>query len=194
LLGLWVASSIATAGATAGAASGCATVFAGGPDHIPVATNPPGATVFVDNVPVGQSPVMVSLDRQRSSGVIRIELPGFAPVTIVREKGINGWFWVNVACLSLLGGLIDAITGNIYDFNDAPIAVGLTPGYGPDPGAPPPGYPPAPGYPPPGYPPAPGQYPPGAQPGPPAAGYPPPPAGYPPPPPAGYPPPPPAPH
>jgi hypothetical protein len=155
--------------------------------------------VFVDNVPVGQTPVMVTLNRQRNNGVIRIELPGFAPVTVVREKGVNGWFWVNVLCLSLVGGLIDAITGNVYNFDDTPITIGLTPGDGPGPygyppapgypQAPAPGYPqaPAPGYPqapapaqggpPPGYPPAPaqGQYPPGAQPGPPPAGYPPPP-------------------
>ena len=154
------------------AGSGCATIFAGGPDHVPVATNPPGATVFVDNIPVGQTPLMVTLNRQRNNGVIRIELPGFAPVTVVREKGVNGWFWVNVLCLSLLGGLIDAITGNVYNFDDTPITIGLTPGEGPGPYGPAPGYPVAPGQggPPPGYPPA-GQYPPG----PPPAGYPPPP-------------------
>jgi PEGA domain-containing protein len=151
----------------AASAGGCATIMAGGPDHVPVSTNPPGATVFVDNVPVGQTPMMVTLDRQRSSGVIRIELPGFAPVTLLREKGINGWFWASVCLTGVVGIVVDLVTGDVKDFDDTPIAIGLTPAYG----APPPGYPP-PGYPPAPYPPQPA--------GPPAAG---PPGGYAPPPP-----------
>jgi PEGA domain len=152
--------------AVSGALSGCATIMAGGPDHIPVSTNPPGATVFVDNVPVGQTPVMVRLDRQHSSGVIRIEMAGFAPIVIVRGKEINGWFWANLCIGGLIGIVIDLVTGDVKAFDDAPIAIGLTPAYGPQPMgpgqgpppsgpyAPPPGYPP-PGYPPPGYPPPP---------------------------------------
>lgn len=143
---------------------GCATIMAGGPDHVPVATNPPGATVFVDNMPVGTTPMVVTLNREHSNGVIRIEMAGFAPVTVVRAKNINGWFWVNFCFGGVIGIIVDLITGDIKAFDDTPITLGLTPGYGPPPGPPAP-YPPQPGYPPP-----------------PPAGYPPPPAGYPPPP------------
>lgn len=130
--------------------SGCATIMAGGPDRIPVSTNPPGATVFVDNIPVGQTPVMVTLDRQHSSGVIRIELPGFAPVAIVRTTSINGWFWANLCFGGLIGIVVDLVTGDIKAFDDSPIAIGLTPAYGP----PPPGaYPQGPPGPPPAAPP-----------------------------------------
>src|SRR5690348_6824274 len=124
---------------------GCATIMAGGPDHVPVATNPPGATVFVDNMPVGTTPMVVTLNREHSNGVIRIEMAGFAPVTVVRAKNINGWFWVNFCFGGVIGIIVD-----------------LTPGYGPPPGPPAP-YPPQPGYPPPppaGYPPPPAGYPP----------------------------------
>ena len=152
-----------------GLGSGCATIMAGGPDHVPVSTNPPGATVFVDNMPVGTTPTMVTLNREHSNGVIRIEMAGFAPVTVVRAKGINGWFWVNFCFGGIIGIVVDLVTGDIKSFDDTPIALGLTPGYGPPPGPPgPPGpapYPPQPGYPPP-----------------PPAGYPPPPPPAPPPP------------
>jgi hypothetical protein len=157
-----------------GTISGCATIMAGGPDHVPVSTNPPGATVFVDNMPVGTTPMMVTLNRQNSSGVIRLELAGFAPVTVVRAKGINGWFWVNLCFGGIIGIVVDLVTGDVKSFDDAPIALGMTPGYGP--AGPPPPYPPQP---PPGYPPQPG--------------YPPPPSGYPPPPTQPQPPPPPPP-
>jgi hypothetical protein len=152
--------------------SGCATVFAGGPDRVPVTTNPPGATVFVDNMPVGQTPTIITLDRSRAAGIIRIEAPGYAPIVIARDRGINGWFWINVVLLNPIGVIIDLVTGNINSFDDTPITLGLTPA---GPGQPPPNYPPPPGA----YPP--GAYPPGAYPPPPAT-YPPPPAPYPPPP------------
>mgnify|MGYP000724043639 CR=1 FL=1 len=149
------------------AVTGCATVMAGGPDRFPVTTNPPGATVYVDNIPIGQTPTMVTLDRERSGGVIRIELAGYAPVAIVRAKTVNGWFWANI-CWGFWPAVIDFVTGNFKAFENGPIAIGLSP----EGGAPPPGYqPPPPGYQPP---------PPGYQP--PPAGYQPPPAGYQPPP------------
>src|ERR1041384_2927239 len=130
-----------------GLASGCATIMAGGPDHVPVSTNPPGATVFVDNMPVGTTPMVVPLNREHSAGVIRIELAGFAPVTVVRAKGINGWFWVNFCFGGIIGIVVDLVTGDIKSFDDTPIALGLTPGYGPPgpAGGPPAPYPPQPG-------------------------------------------------
>jgi len=151
--------------------SGCATLFSAGPDQVPINTNPQGATVFVDNVPVGTTPLLVALDRTRNSGILRIELPGYAPVMIMRSRSINGWFWVNL-CVGIVGIVVDLATGNYQGFDDTPIAIGLTPAYPSDPGTGAPGYPP-PGGPPPGYPPAAPPYPPSA-PAAPAPGYPPP--------------------
>src|SRR5690242_20656053 len=100
---------------------GCATLFAPGPDHVPITTNPPGATVFLDNMPIGATPIMVTLDRERSAGVIRIEMPGFVPITLMPVKGVNGWFWVDVVLLDVIGMVIDIATGNWKAFDDTPI-------------------------------------------------------------------------
>lgn len=140
---------------------GCATIMSGGPDVIPVVTNPPGAAVFVDGVHVGNTPTTVTLDRSRSHGSIRIEAPGFAPVMIQRHKEINGWFWMNFCLGGLIGIVVDLATGDVKGFDDTPISIGMTPlagapqPYPPGPGAP--VYPPAPGPAPgaPVYPPAP---------------------------------------
>jgi hypothetical protein len=125
----------------------CATIMAGGPDRVPVSSNPPGAAVFVDNVQVGVTPTTVTLDRGRSQGNIRIEMPGYAPVVIQRGKQINGWFWANLCVGGLIGMVIDLVTGDVKRFDDTPIGVGLSPGgpMGPPPGppmGPPPGPPP----------------------------------------------------
>jgi len=139
---------------------GCATIMSGGPDHIPIATNPPGASVFVDGVLVGQTPTVVVIDPKANLGNIRIEEQGFMPINIRRYKSINGWFWANI-CWAVFPMIVDLATGEYESFDDTPIALGMTPTGGYQPGyeqqqpQPPPGYPqpqPPPGYP--GVPPA----------------------------------------
>jgi hypothetical protein len=101
--------------------------MASGPDHVQVTTNPAGATLLVDNVPVGQTPFVAKLDRVRSKGDLRLELPGFESVTILRDKSVNGWIWGNLLLGGLIGVVIDLSTGNATRFDDTPISIGLTP-------------------------------------------------------------------
>jgi hypothetical protein len=63
--------------ALAGVLSGCATIVAGGPDTIPINTNPPGAYVYLNGQVVGQTPMVLELGRSRSMADIRIYYPGF---------------------------------------------------------------------------------------------------------------------
>jgi PEGA domain len=112
-------------------AFGCATIMAPGPDRVPVSTNPPGARVFVDDHLVGETPVVVDLDRWHSKGEFQLELLGFEPFHITRTKSINGWFWGNILLGGgLIGILVDAAAGNVLRFDDSPISVGLVPSDG----------------------------------------------------------------
>lgn len=137
---------IALATAMAVASSGCATIMAGGPDQVQVQSNVPGASVYVDDILVGQTPMVVTLDREHGQGRIRVEAPGYQPVIMQRHKSINGWFWANLCLGGLVGMIVDAATGNIKSFDTTPLSVALTPipaGYPPPAGGPPAGYPPA---------------------------------------------------
>jgi hypothetical protein len=144
---------------------GCATIMSGGPDRIPIATNPSGASVFVDGVFIGQTPTVITVDPKANLGNIRIELAGFFPINLRRYKSINGWFWANI-CWAVFPMIVDLATGEYESFDDTPIALGMTPAVGYHPNTdqiqqPPPGYPqpqPPPGYP--GVPPAPQPQPP----------------------------------
>jgi len=107
--------------------------MSGGPARIPVATNPPGAQVFLDGQLVGQTPTTVVVPKE-SLGNIHIEAPGFMPIDLRRYKGINGWFWANI-CWGIIPMIVDVATGYYEGFDDTPIALGMTPG---QPGA---GYP-----------------------------------------------------
>jgi hypothetical protein len=112
--------------------TGCATVVAGGPDTIPINTNPPGAYVYVNGQVVGQTPMVIELDRQRSMADIRIYYPGFVPIQISRYKSLNGWVFGNFF-LAIFPVIIDIATGNWQRFDDEPIAIGLQPGQAPPP-------------------------------------------------------------
>jgi len=118
--------------ATAVALSGCATIVAGGPDTIPIATNPPGAYVYVNGQVVGQTPMTLELDRGRSMADIRLYYPGFQPVQLARYKHLNGWVVGNLL-LGLWPVIIDLATGNWQRFDEDPILIGLTPGQAPPP-------------------------------------------------------------
>ena len=110
--------------------TGCATLFSGGPDKIPVTSNPPGASVYVDEMLVGQTPMTVTLNRNQGAGNIKIVAPGYAPIVVPRSKRIQGWFWVNVILLNPVGVIVDLATGNAKSYDRTPVSVGLQPGGG----------------------------------------------------------------
>jgi PEGA domain-containing protein len=109
--------------------TGCATLFAGS-STVPVVTNPPGAFVYVNGAPVGQTPTAIALEADRPAN-IQIYLPGFQPVQLWRQKSITGWFWVNI--LFWPGFFVDLATGKYNKYDDTGIALGLTPAAGPPP-------------------------------------------------------------
>lgn len=113
-------------------ASGCATVFSPGPDKVRVTTDPTGAKIFVDDKIAGESPVDILLPRG-GEGIVRIEKEGYEPVTVDRDKVLNGWFFPGNALWGLIWPAVpvalavDAIGGNYGKYSDEPISLQLTP-------------------------------------------------------------------
>jgi len=161
--------------------------FAGCISSTVIQSQPPGARVFLNNVPVGTTPYMMSdANIVGTTTQVRLEYPGYQPLTtyIVRGEELDAlafvggfflllvpWFWIMKYSPSHFYQLQPEVPGA------APGGWGAPEGYPPPQGAYPP--PQQGGYPPPqqgAYPEQQqGSYPPGP------AGYPPPPAGYPPP-------------
>jgi hypothetical protein len=154
-----------------------AAAFAGCASSTVLQSQPPGARVFLNNVPVGTTPyTMTDSNIVGTATAVRLEYPGYQPLNtyIVRNEQLDA--------LALIGGLfllvpflwvLEYNPSHFYQLQPAVPGAGAPGGWGS-----PEGYPPAQGgYPPPqsGYQQQPGGYPPGP------AGYPPPPAGYPPP-------------
>jgi hypothetical protein len=109
---------------------GCATIMAPGPDRVPIQSNPPGARVYLDDELMGQTPVVIELDRERSQGRVRVEADGYHPAVMLRSKNVNGWFWVNLCLGGIVGIVIDLATGNFREFDDTPVMINLIPAEG----------------------------------------------------------------
>ncbi|MEW6509293.1 MAG: PEGA domain-containing protein [Bacteroidota bacterium] len=104
---------------------GCATILQPGPDRIPVDSIPiKGAKVYLDGQLVATTPTTIDVPR-KSECVIKIEMDGYEPIVIDRDKKLNGWFLGNLILGGVIGMTIDLIGHNQGGYSEEPIVVEL---------------------------------------------------------------------
>ncbi len=106
--------------------SGCATILAGGPDMVVVSSNPQGATIILDGVPVGVTPATIAFSRS-CEGVVVLEKPGYQNARLDVDKVVNGWVFGNLIIGGLLGLGIDLATSNQGKYSTNPVFLSLPP-------------------------------------------------------------------
>ncbi len=96
--------------------SGCATIAQStgignsvDSDLVAINSKPAGATVHIDGVQVGVTPLTITVSPRAK--VITFAKDGYSAVTIPIPKDWNGWALANV--LWIPGVVVDAVTGNI---------------------------------------------------------------------------------
>ncbi len=116
--------------------SGCATVFAGGPDDVPIRSIPEGAMVLLDGVPVGETPVVVTLPRE-GKGRFSLELDGYEKRTVDVDKVVNGATFFNLVWavppfwpVLPVAFLVDFASGDYRKYPTDPVFVELRPRHG----------------------------------------------------------------
>jgi hypothetical protein len=91
----------------------CGALFNSGPQPVTFTSNPPGAAVWVDNVPRGQTPVILSLPKNENHSIL-FKMDGYQEFGATINKKVSAGYVV----LDILGGLfpviIDAATGSWY--------------------------------------------------------------------------------
>ena len=80
--------------------TGCATVVHGTTQKIPIASSPPGATVLIDDVPVGVTPMVATVSRTTFAGVRRLPISDRARATATTSASMIG-FGAGYAALDL---------------------------------------------------------------------------------------------
>jgi len=61
------------------ATTGCATITASRTDPYMIYSTPPGATVSVNGVPVGTTPVTIMVDKVKQAPAVSLAFPGYQP-------------------------------------------------------------------------------------------------------------------
>ena len=96
--------------------SGCATIIHGTRQNVGISSSPTGAEVWVDNVKMGETPVIAKL-RRKDTHTVKLVLPGYQPYETTVTRSVSGWVWGNVAIGGLIGLGVDAISGGMYKLN-----------------------------------------------------------------------------
>jgi hypothetical protein len=114
------------------ALGGCATIISGSNQTLTVNTNVPGAQVLFNNIPIGVTPLIVSVKRGQE-GVLSVQAPGYQPFQAPITKKVNGLFFVNILSGGTFGSTTDYTTGAMYAYEPDTYYVtlqpmGLTPG------------------------------------------------------------------
>jgi len=105
-------------------AVGCASIMHGTRQEVGVTSTPSGARVFDNGTPLGTTPAVVNLKR-RHNHIVRVELDGYQPFEIALTRHVTGWIWGNIFFGGLVGFVIDAADGAIYQLEPENIVAAL---------------------------------------------------------------------
>lgn len=76
--------------------SACATAINGTTQRVAVASDPPGAQVYVNDVPAGVTPAFVDVPRRDPDLELRLEKEGYEPTVLALDRSRSGWLAGNL--------------------------------------------------------------------------------------------------
>ncbi len=107
--------------------AGCATIMQGTTQSVGISSAPTGASVTVDNVSNGKTPVVANLKR-KDNHIVKIEMTGYQPYEVTLTRQTSGWVWGNIVFGGLIGLAVDAISGGMYKLTPQQIQAELKSG------------------------------------------------------------------
>jgi hypothetical protein len=105
---------------------GCATIISGTSQKITVNSDVEGADVFLNEQPLGKTPLIAVVDRG-IEGVLSVQKPGHTPYQIALNKKINTVLWVNIFIGGTFGSTTDYTTGAMYEYEPSTFFASLRP-------------------------------------------------------------------
>lgn len=103
----------------------CASIMHGTHQDVGISSYPSGASVYVDGVTMGTTPVVAKLSR-KDNHIVRITLPGYEPYETTVTRSVSGWVWGNIVFGGLIGLAVDAIDGGLYKLTPQQLSGTLT--------------------------------------------------------------------
>lgn len=91
----------------------CGTIINGTTQEVEIKSTPSNASVIINGVNYGSTPLLVNLQRKESHRV-SIELDGYQTFETYFIRDTSDWVWGNIALGGLIGLIVDASTGGLY--------------------------------------------------------------------------------
>ncbi len=97
--------------------SGCGSIVSGPRQEVSFASQPDGADVYVNGIPLGRTPLQTKIERRKGSSVL-IKKEGFRDEMFLMTTRGNKFSWGNVIFLSygVFSTTIDMATGALYEY------------------------------------------------------------------------------
>lgn len=115
---------VTVAAITGFAVSGCGTIIHGTRQGVGISSAPTGAEVWIDNIKMGETPVIAKL-RRKDTHTVKLILPGYQPYETTITRNVSGWVWGNIVIGGLLGLGVDAISGGMYKLSPGQVTGSL---------------------------------------------------------------------
>lgn len=107
--------------------TGCASIVDGNSQSVSFASNPEGATVYLNGAAIGKTPVTISTKRKGSAQPLRFTKEGHQDVEVNMTSRVNPWFFGNIITGGLLGSSTDGLSGAAFKYDPGHYMVTLPP-------------------------------------------------------------------
>lgn len=107
---------------------GCASIFEGKVQPVTFNSQPSGAQIIINGMPMGVTPTTLTLKRSdydKANVIFKKE--GHQDQQATMQTKVTGWFWGNIISGGLLGSATDAITGAMWEYSPNNYFVTLAP-------------------------------------------------------------------
>ncbi|MDD4967812.1 MAG: PEGA domain-containing protein [Paludibacter sp.] len=94
----------------------CATIFSGRTQNVLITSNPSSATIYIDEVEAGKTPFEAQLVR-KSAHSVRLQLDGYQTYQTNLTQTFNGWYLGNILIGGVIGLVVDASTGAMFNLS-----------------------------------------------------------------------------
>jgi len=107
--------------------SACATIIHSPRQQVGISSTPSGASVTIDNVDSGKTPLVTKLSRKQEH-VLRIEMAGYKPFEATLTRKLSGWVFGNLVFGGIVGLAVDAVSGSMYRLTPEQVSASLASG------------------------------------------------------------------
>ncbi len=98
--------------------SGCASIIDGTMQTLTFVTEPPGAQIIIESMPMGVTPASLTLKRKdyTENATLVFKKEGYQDFGTTITTSLNGWFWGNIVTGGVFGTTTDSISGAMWEF------------------------------------------------------------------------------